>query len=77
MHGRKRGAKKYAWIVAASSALDCLAGNLAYSMILADTFKDLLAAIGISVTRVSWKEEEMDENVDGHEWEDVVSRCLF
>jgi len=53
MHGRKRGAKKYAWIVAASSALDCFAGNLAYSMILADTFKDLLAAIGISVTRTN------------------------
>jgi amino acid permease len=47
---RTRG-KRTAWIVAASSALDCLAGNLAYSMVLADTFKDLLAALGIFVTR--------------------------
>jgi amino acid permease len=47
---RTRG-KRTAWIVAASSALDCLAGNLAYSMVLADTSKDLLAALGIFVTR--------------------------
>jgi amino acid permease len=47
---RTRG-KKSSWIVAASSALDCLAGNLTYSMVLADTVKDLLAAIGIAVTR--------------------------
>jgi amino acid permease len=47
---RTRG-KRTAWIVAASSALDCFAGNLCYSMVLADTFKDLLAAIGITATR--------------------------
>ncbi|CAB9507105.1 Putative sodium-coupled neutral amino acid transporter 11 [Seminavis robusta] len=40
-----------AWIVAASSALDCFAGNLTYSMVLADTCKDLLAAFGIVTTR--------------------------
>ena len=39
------------WIIAASSALDCFAGNLSYSMILADTFKNLLATIGIMTTR--------------------------
>ena len=39
------------WIIAASSALDCFAGNLSYSMILADTFKSLLATIGIMTTR--------------------------
>jgi amino acid permease len=42
---------KWAWLVAASSALDCWAGNLTYSMVLADTVKDLLAAIGIVTTR--------------------------
>ena len=47
---RTRG-KRTAWIVAASSALDCFAGNLTYSMVLAATFKDLLAAIGISASR--------------------------
>mmetsp|Transcript_40319 Transcript_40319/g.59256 ORF Transcript_40319/g.59256 Transcript_40319/m.59256 type:complete len:488 (+) Transcript_40319:83-1546(+) len=40
-----------AWIIAASSGLDCFLGNLSYSMILADTFKDLLASIGILTTR--------------------------
>lgn len=39
------------WIVAASSALDCFAGNLTYSMVLADTVKDLLAALGIVSSR--------------------------
>jgi amino acid permease len=42
-----------AWIIALSSALDCFAGNLTYSMVLADTFKDLLLAIGIGVTRTT------------------------
>ena len=47
----KTRGKATAWIIAASSALDCFAGNLTYSMVLADTFKALLSAIGISVTR--------------------------
>jgi len=47
---RTRG-KATAWIIAWSSALDCFAGNISYSMILADTFKDLLLAIGIHTTR--------------------------
>jgi len=49
----KTRGKSTAWIVAASSALDCVAGNLSYSMILADTFKDLLAAFGIITTRTN------------------------
>lgn len=47
----KTRGKRTAWIIAASSALDCFAGNLTYSMVLADTFKDLLVAIGITTTR--------------------------
>ena len=47
----KTRGKQTAWIVAASSALDCFAGNLSYSMILADAVKDLLAAVGIVTTR--------------------------
>lgn len=47
---KTRGTKT-SWIIAASSALDCFAGNLSYSMILADTFKSLLATIGIMTTR--------------------------
>mmetsp|Transcript_1691 Transcript_1691/g.2312 ORF Transcript_1691/g.2312 Transcript_1691/m.2312 type:complete len:487 (+) Transcript_1691:110-1570(+) len=47
----KTRGKRTAWIVAASSALDCFAGNLTYSMVLADTFKDLLATIGITTSR--------------------------
>jgi amino acid permease len=47
---KSRGTR-WAWLVAASSALDCWAGNLTYSMVLADTVKDLLAAIGIITTR--------------------------
>mmetsp|Transcript_13266 Transcript_13266/g.31846 ORF Transcript_13266/g.31846 Transcript_13266/m.31846 type:complete len:490 (+) Transcript_13266:164-1633(+) len=39
------------WIIAASSALDCIAGNLTYSMILADTFQALFGTIGITVSR--------------------------
>jgi amino acid permease len=41
------------WIIAASSALDCFAGNLTYSMVLADTFKSLLATFGIVVSRTT------------------------
>ena len=47
----KTRGKGTAWIIAASSALDCFAGNLTYSMVLADTFKTLLSSIGIGVTR--------------------------
>jgi amino acid permease len=32
-----------AWIVALSSTLDCFAGNLTYSMVLADTFRQLFS----------------------------------
>jgi amino acid permease len=49
----KTRGKATAWIIAASSALDCFAGNLTYSMVLADTFKALLAAIGIGVSRTN------------------------
>lgn len=34
-----------AWIVALSSTLDCFAGNLTYSMVLADTFRQLLSSV--------------------------------
>mmetsp|Transcript_13769 Transcript_13769/g.27854 ORF Transcript_13769/g.27854 Transcript_13769/m.27854 type:complete len:564 (-) Transcript_13769:49-1740(-) len=34
-----------AWIVALSSTLDCFAGNLTYSMVLADTFRQLLSSL--------------------------------
>ena len=43
--------KGTAWIIAASSALDCFAGNLTYAMVLADTYKALLSFIGIGVTQ--------------------------
>jgi hypothetical protein len=43
--------KVSAWIIAASSALDCFAGNLTYSMELADTYKALLSFIGVGVTQ--------------------------
>mmetsp|Transcript_35814 Transcript_35814/g.106890 ORF Transcript_35814/g.106890 Transcript_35814/m.106890 type:complete len:534 (-) Transcript_35814:494-2095(-) len=49
---KTRGSKT-GWIVALSSALDCVAGNLSYSMILADTFKDLLASGGVAASRTS------------------------
>lgn len=39
------------WIVAFSCFIDCFAGNLSYSMILADTIKNLAAAAGFAVTR--------------------------
>jgi amino acid permease len=41
------------WIIAASSALVCFSGNLTYSMVLADTFKSILATIGILVPRTT------------------------
>uniref|UniRef100_A0A7S1BC54 Amino acid transporter transmembrane domain-containing protein n=1 Tax=Corethron hystrix TaxID=216773 RepID=A0A7S1BC54_9STRA len=49
----KTRGRSTAWIVAASSAFDCFAGNLSYSMILADTVRALLAAVGIAVTRTT------------------------
>lgn len=39
---------KISWLIAASSALDCFSGNLSYSMVLADTFRDLFATIGLT-----------------------------
>ena len=42
---------KSSWITAFSSTFSCIAANLAYSMILADTFQNLLATIGIQVSR--------------------------
>lgn len=39
------------WIVASSSAFDCFAGCLTYSMVLADSFKDLLVATGANASR--------------------------
>lgn len=40
-----------AWIIALSSALDCFMGNLSYSMILADSIRDLLSTFSIATTR--------------------------
>lgn len=39
------------WITAASSTFNCLIANLAYSMILADTFKNLLSGFGLEISR--------------------------
>lgn len=39
------------WLIAFSCFIDCFAGNLSYSMILADTFVNLLASAGVAVTR--------------------------
>lgn len=39
------------WVVALSSALDCFMGNLSYSMILADSIRDLLSTFSITTTR--------------------------
>eukprot|EP00985_Skeletonema_marinoi_P006203 scaffold2690_cov168-Skeletonema_marinoi.AAC.9 len=47
---KTRGTKT-AWIVALSSALDCFMGNLSYSMILADSIRDLLSTFSIVTTR--------------------------
>lgn len=42
------------WITAASSTFNCLIANLAYSMILADTFKNLLSGFfGIEMSRTN------------------------
>lgn len=43
--------KSTSWIIAFSCFIDCWFGNLSYSMILADTIKNLLASIGIVATR--------------------------
>jgi amino acid permease len=43
--------KKLSPLIAFSCFIDCFAGNLSYSMILADTTTSLLAAAGIAVTR--------------------------
>lgn len=43
--------KKSSWVIALSCVVDCFAGNLSYSMILADTFVALLASVGFAVTR--------------------------
>ena len=46
--------KQSSWIVALSSALDCLAGNLTYSMVLGDTIKDLfMGLLNINISRSS------------------------
>ena len=42
---------KYSPLIAFSCFFDCFAGNLCYSMILADTIKNLAAAAGYVVTR--------------------------
>eukprot|EP00970_Alexandrium_tamarense_P010613 scaffold2178_cov171-Alexandrium_tamarense.AAC.9 len=47
---KTRGTKT-SWIIAFSSALDCFAGNLSYSMILADSIRDLLSTFSIATTR--------------------------
>lgn len=43
--------KSTSWIIAFSCFIDCWFGNLSYSMILADTIRNLLASIGIAATR--------------------------
>ncbi|CAJ1963717.1 unnamed protein product [Cylindrotheca closterium] len=60
---QKTGASSYAeawdltcgrqssWVIAASSAFSCMALNLAYSMILADTLRALLGTIGVTASR--------------------------
>jgi amino acid permease len=42
---------KWSPLIALSCLVDCFAGNLSYSMILADTFMSLLAGVGVEVTR--------------------------
>jgi len=39
------------WMPAVSSTFNCLIANLAYSMILADTFKNLLSGFGLEISR--------------------------
>jgi amino acid permease len=41
------------WLVAFSCFIDCFAGNLSYSMILADTIQNLAASAGFAITRTS------------------------
>mmetsp|Transcript_10123 Transcript_10123/g.15053 ORF Transcript_10123/g.15053 Transcript_10123/m.15053 type:complete len:487 (-) Transcript_10123:97-1557(-) len=41
------------WLPATFKAFNCLAANLAYSMILADTFKDLFSTFGLDVSRTN------------------------
>ena len=43
--------KRLSPLIAFSCFIDCFAGNLSYSMILADTIKNLAAAAGVAVTR--------------------------
>ena len=43
--------KKTSFIIAFSCFIDCLFGNLSFSMILADTMVNLLAGVGIAATR--------------------------
>lgn len=47
---KTRGTRS-SWIIALSSALDCFMGNLSYSMILADSIRDLLSTLSITTTR--------------------------
>lgn len=42
---------KSSWLIAFSCFIDCFAGNLSYSMILADTFQALASGMGVAVTR--------------------------
>jgi amino acid permease len=43
--------KKTSFIIAFSCFIDCFAGNLSYSMILADTVVNLMASCGVALTR--------------------------
>lgn len=43
--------KQWSPLIAFSCFIDCFAGNLSYSMILADTIKNLAASAGFAVTR--------------------------
>jgi amino acid permease len=43
--------KSTSWITAFSSTFSCLGANLAYSMILADTFQNLFLTVGIVLTK--------------------------
>mmetsp|Transcript_6866 Transcript_6866/g.10022 ORF Transcript_6866/g.10022 Transcript_6866/m.10022 type:complete len:465 (-) Transcript_6866:116-1510(-) len=42
---------KWSPLIAFSCFIDCFAGNLSYSMILADTFRSLLESVGVVATR--------------------------
>jgi amino acid permease len=43
--------KRLSPLIAFSCFIDCLSGNLSYSMILADTIKNLAASTGLAITR--------------------------